>query len=85
MVDYKKLKAKSKFLQPVMQIGKNGLSDSVIAEIKKVLKKKKLIKIKLTRGALEELDKKDLTSMIVEKTDSYLIDCVGFTITIHKK
>ena len=43
MNELNELKKKSRSLKPVMQVGKNGLSDNVINEIKHLLKKKKLI------------------------------------------
>ena len=85
MIDLKKLKLKSTALKPMMQIGKNGLSESVIKEIIKLLKKKKILKIKLTKGSLEELNKKEMANLIAKKTDSIIISRIGFTVTIFPK
>lgn len=85
MIDLKRLRLESTALKPMLQIGKNGLSDSVIEEIKKVLKKKKIIKIKLTRGCLEEMNKKELAKFIAEKTESVIVSQIGFTVTIFPK
>ena len=67
------LKKKSRELKPVMQIGKNGLTDNVISEIKHLLKKRKIIKIKLTRGVTGGEDKKELAKKVEELTGSKMV------------
>lgn len=84
MEKLKELKSKAMVLQPTVQIGKNGLTETVIEEIKKQLKDKKLIKIKFLKGALEAKDKKELAKEIVEKTNSKAVLFVGFSLTIYK-
>ncbi len=79
------LRSKAKNLEPILRIGKNGLTDNVIAEINKLLKKKKLIKIKLLRFPNEKNNKKDLIKKIVNETNSELIESVGNVIVINRK
>jgi len=56
--DIKALKKKAKLLDPVIRIGKKGLSEESISEIKKQLKKNKLIKVKFLRSFIDSQDKK---------------------------
>ena len=63
----KLLKSKAKLLQPVLRIGKYGLTENVINEIKKLLKKKKLIKIKILTNCPIE-NKNELINEVIEKT-----------------
>lgn len=79
------LKARSKSLKPCVFIGKNGLNDNIYNEIKKLLLKRKIIKIKFTRGAVDNEDKKELIEKILSKIDCVLIDKVGFTISVYKR
>ena len=79
------LKEKAKQLEPMIRIGKNGLTDGVINEIKSQLKSKKLVKIKLLRHFIQDKDKKMVAKEIAEKTDSVLIDSVGFVVVLHKR
>tara|TARA_Y100000310_G_C20532700_1_gene739309 strand:- start:700 stop:972 length:273 start_codon:yes stop_codon:yes gene_type:complete len=81
----KDLKEKAKTLEPVIRIGKSGLAYGTIIEIKKQLEKKKLIKIKLLKAAIQDKDKKQLASELAEKTNSTLIDRVGFVVVLQKK
>ena len=76
---------KAKLLEPILRIGKSGLTEGVIKEIKVQLKQNKLIKIKLLKGALVEKDRKTLAKEIAEKTNSELIHQVGFVVVLYKK
>ena len=82
-MDIKVLKAKAKDLNPIVRIGKSGLSETVIAEITQQLKVKKLIKVKFLRSALEEADRKSLVASLVEKTPSVLVQNVGFVVVLY--
>ncbi len=84
MPDNKKLKEKAKTLEPVIRIGKNGLTESTVKEIKKQLNKKKLIKVKFLRAFISDKNKKEVAKEIAQKTNSQLIDLVGFVIVLYK-
>ena len=79
------LRSKAKAIEPVLRMGKGGLSENFIEEAKKVLKKRKLIKIKLLKTSFDGKNKKEITDSIIQKTNSELIDAVGNIIVIHKK
>ena len=85
MEEYLELRKKARAMQPILNIGKNGVTDSLILEIEKTLKAKKLVKIKINKSALEEKDKKDIVKEIVTRTGAELIDFVGFNIVLYKK
>lgn len=74
----------AKKLEPVMRIGKNGLTAGVVSEIKKQLKKNKMIKIKFLRSALGDMKRKEFAKMVAEKTNSELIQQVGFVFVLGK-
>lgn len=76
---------KSKALSPMLWIGKNGITDALILELIKLLKKKKLIKIKLLRNFVEENNKKEVAKILAQKTKSEIVDIIGFTITLYRR
>ena len=84
-MERRKLAEKAREIEPVLRIGKNGITEGIIEEIKMQLKKKKLIKIKFLKSAMEDIDKKALALRIAEDTNSELIDQVGFVIVLHKR
>ncbi|MBU0614840.1 MAG: YhbY family RNA-binding protein [Nanoarchaeota archaeon] len=79
------IKQKAKALEPTVRVGKAGLTEKLIQEIISQLKKKKTIKVKLVKGALEGSDKKKLAKELAEKTGAELIDQVGFVVVLNKK
>ncbi|MEE9524990.1 MAG: YhbY family RNA-binding protein [Candidatus Woesearchaeota archaeon] len=85
MTTFKKIMAeKAKNIQPILRIGKSGVTDGIIEEIKRQLRKRKLIKIKFLKSAIEG-SKKEFAEEIAERTRSELIHQVGFVIVLHKK
>jgi RNA-binding protein len=77
--------SKANLLDPVMAIGKNGITENVIKALKEHLKNKKLIKVKILKNFIQGKDKKDIFNEIAEKTDSNIVHKVGFTVTLYKK
>ena len=84
MPKLKELRKKAHDLKPVVSIGKNGLTDAVIQELKAALKRDGLIKVKLAGGAVDKYGKEGLLPRILEATGSELVEKKGFTIVLHK-
>ena len=83
----KKLRSESKNLKHGIIIGKNGINDEVIKNIKKHIKTFGIVKIKVLNNYIEGKDKdykKSLANELVTKCDAKLIDLVGFTIVLAK-
>jgi RNA-binding protein len=79
------LKRKARELEPVIHVGKNGLNLSVVSEIKKQLKKKRLIKIKFLRSALGDKDKREVFSELASEVDGKIILKTGFVLVLQKE
>ena len=79
------MRSHAKFLQPVVQLGKNGLGATQIQEIKKQLKIRTPIKVKMLRAFVGKRDAKELAREIALKTDAELIDRVGLIIVLNRK
>ena len=85
MPSTKELKSKAMALEPIIIVGKSGLTDSVIKEIKIQLKKRKLIKIKFLRSIVKEKGKKELAKELADTTGSKIIIQVGFVVVLYKE
>lgn len=81
----KELKKLSSDLEPAINIGKSGITESLIEELKKQLKLKKLVKVRILRNAEESADMDEAGASLAESTDSYLIDIRGRTVTLYKR
>ena len=79
----KELKVQSHTLEPTVMVGKAGITEQTIAEIKAQLKKKRLIKVKLLRSAREEMQQQART--LAAQTESTLVRQVGGIIVLYKE
>ena len=79
----KYLRQAAHHLKPVIWVGQNGITDSLINEIEQALEHHELIKIKLRLGEREERD--EGINAICEKTNAENIQRVGNILTIYKK
>lgn len=66
----------------MIRIGKNGLTDGILEEIKRQLKQKKIIKIKI--GIKTEENRKEFARKVAELTNSELVEVRGFTFILRK-
>lgn len=78
------LRSEASQLKPLLNVGKKGLDDSVIDEIKKQLKARRLIKIKVLRSAEEGMDVKAVGEELSRLTSSELIDVRGRAVILYK-
>ena len=66
-----------------MNIGKSGVNDNVIEEIKRQLKANEIVKLKFAKNIAKNKD--DYVEDITKKTRSKLIDLRGNVAIIYKK
>ena len=66
-----------------INIGKAGVNDNVIEEIKRQLKANEIVKLKFAKNIARDKDK--YIDEIVSKTKSKLIDVSGHVAVIYKK
>ena len=66
-----------------INIGKAGINDNVIEEIKRQLKANEIVKLKFAKNIAN--DKEAYVTAIVEKTRSKLVDLRGNVAVIYKK
>jgi RNA-binding protein len=83
METVKELKQKARSLTPAIRVGKLGITESLIAEIKQQLKKKKMIKVKILGAALAENEKDEIVDLLARKTNALLVSSVGFVVTLY--
>jgi RNA-binding protein len=77
-----KLKSNAHRLKPLIQIGKKGVTDEQIETIEKLLEKHELIKIKFNEFKFQ---KRELSSIIAERTESMIVDIIGNTLILFKE
>jgi len=68
-----------------LNLGKMGLKENFLAEVKAILNKHRKIKIKVMKSALEGRKTDDLAREVSAKTNSNLVDVRGHTFILEKK
>lgn len=81
----KELKIQAKAIDPLIRIGKKGLTPAMLEEIGKLVKKKKLLKIKFLKQAFELEGKDVMISKILASTQAQLVDAIGNILVIYKR
>jgi RNA-binding protein YhbY len=81
----KELRKESKVLTSNIIIGKNGISEQVVKNIRAELSKYKLVKIKILKTYIDSVGKEQAFNEISEKTGARVVHRLGFTITLTKR
>ena len=71
-------------VKPAIRIGKSGITDAVVAEIKARLKKEKTIKIRILKSARNKADRHTIANEVAEKSNAILTDVRGNTFTLKR-
>ena len=78
----KRFKAIAHHLKPIVTIAGNGLSDSVVHEIKRALNDHELIKIRINADRDE---RKSLVAATCDATDAEVVQTIGNVAVIYKR
>jgi len=72
--------------RPDVNIGKKGLTESVINEIKKRVEKEGIIKVKINKNLRKEgFDRKAFAEQLARATGTEVVDLRGYTVILRKK
>ena len=81
--DRAKLRGMAQKLEPVVLIGKGGITDQVIDSINLVLEKRELIKVKLLQNA--DIEPRPACDEVCKKLDADGVQCIGSIFVLYKK
>ncbi|HZK32899.1 MAG TPA: ribosome assembly RNA-binding protein YhbY [Tissierellaceae bacterium] len=77
------LKGMANTMEPLFQIGKNGLSDNFIKQVEEALEVREILKIKVLNNSL--LDATEVAKEVSEKTGSDFVQSIGNKFVIYKE
>lgn len=80
---FRKLRADAHSLNPVVQIGSQGLSEAVLKEIMVSLKTHNLIKVKISSQSKE--DKDAMITKFKESEDFHFVSSIGNVVILYKE
>ncbi|RIL44922.1 ribosome assembly RNA-binding protein YhbY [Staphylococcus gallinarum] len=77
------LRSKAHNVDTTFQIGKSGISDNMVTQIKDTLENRELIKIHVLQNNFE--DKNDLAQSLSDATKSEIVQVIGSMIVLYKE
>lgn len=77
------LRAEAHHLTPIFQVGKGGVNDNMIQQIKDALEARELIKISILQNCEE--DKNDVASELATQSRAELVQLIGHTVVLYKE
>lgn len=80
-----KLKSDAASLDPVMRVGKNGVTEALAEELKGQLKEMHLVKVKFLKSATDGARIKQVAQQLSQVTKSELIEIKGRTALYFKR
>jgi RNA-binding protein len=76
------LRALAHKLRPIVQVGKSGIDDGLVAAIDRALADHELVKIKVGEGA--GLDRHDAADQLAAKTKSEVAQVLGNVVVLYR-
>jgi|SRR5699024_122009 len=70
-------------IKPIFQVGKSGVNENMIEQMKEALEKRELIKVSVLQNCFE--DKGDIANSLTEGTEAELVQVIGNQIVLYKK
>ena len=79
-----RLKSEANQISPILNIGKNGVTETLIEELNKQMKVNRLVKVRILKSAEEGKDVKVIAEEIANATRSTLIEVRGRTVVLYR-
>ncbi|MDU6524441.1 ribosome assembly RNA-binding protein YhbY [Enterococcus devriesei] len=76
------LRSQAHHLQPIFQIGKNGLNEAVMVQINEALEKRELIKVNLLQNTDEVAD--EVAHVLEAKINCEIVQIIGRVLVLYK-
>ncbi|MFD2637507.1 ribosome assembly RNA-binding protein YhbY [Piscibacillus salipiscarius] len=77
------LRKEAHHLNPIFQVGKDGVNDNMIEQINDTLEKRELLKVSILQNCFE--DKHSVAEQLVKGTGAELVQIIGNIIVLYKE
>lgn len=77
------LKSLANTMSPIIQIGKGGLTETVLNQLDEMLESRELIKISVLNNCLE--DAKDMADEICRRLEAEFVQVIGSKIVLYRE
>lgn len=77
------LRAEAHHLAPAVQIGEQGITQSLVKSLEDTLRSRELAKVKIGKGS--DLDPSEVANDLAAKTGADVIQIIGRTFTLYRR
>lgn len=77
------LRAEAHHLSPIFQVGKGGVNENMITQIKEALEVRELIKVSILQNNLD--DKHEVAEDLAAGAGAELVQLIGHTVVLYKE
>ena len=77
------LKKEASKMQPIIHIGKDGMSDNIVTQADDALEARELVKGKIQQNSLEDV--RESAEYLADKTNSEVVITIGSTFVLYRK
>ncbi|MFY0546250.1 ribosome assembly RNA-binding protein YhbY [Brevibacillus sp. H7] len=77
------LRSQAHHLTPIFQVGKGGVNDNMIHQIKEALEVRELIKVSILQNNLD--DKEEVAQALASGAEAELVQLIGHTVVLYKE
>lgn len=76
------LRSMASTMDAIVQVGKNGVNDSVLFSLEEALRARELVKVKILKNALEEVD--EAANALAQATHAELVQILGRNVLLYR-
>ena len=77
------LKGIANNLDPIFQVGKNGITENLIKQVDDALEKREIIKMNVLNNSL--LDAKEVAMSLAEETNAEFVQSIGNRLVLYRE
>jgi RNA-binding protein len=77
------LRSQAHHLTPIFQVGKGGVNENMLNQIKEALEVRELIKVSILQNNLD--DKEEVAEALAAGADAELVQLIGHTVVLYKE
>ncbi|MBO8164159.1 MAG: ribosome assembly RNA-binding protein YhbY [Brevibacillus sp.] len=77
------LRSLAHHLTPIFQVGKGGVNENMIKQIKEALEARELIKVSILQNNLD--DKQEVAEALAAGAEAELVQLIGHTVVLYKE
>ena len=78
------LKSQAQSLSAALTVGKSGVTDAFVEEVRGALKREPLVKIKLLPSAREDADRHEVARDLATRAGAILVEVRGNTLVLYR-